>query len=82
MANRYIYVPLGGSARPLLSTLVVFTFVALWHDLTMRLLVWGWLVTAVVVPELVAKKWVSEKTVRHPSLSARPSRIKFHAQHH
>ncbi|PVG04049.1 putative GUP1-Multimembrane-spanning protein essential for proton symport of glycerol [Serendipita vermifera] len=53
---RYIYVPLGGSANVILATLVSFTFVALWHDLKLRLLAWGWLVTLFVIPELVLSK--------------------------
>ncbi|CAG8546695.1 15239_t:CDS:2 [Acaulospora colombiana] len=54
--SRYIYVPLGGSANVILATLVSFTFVALWHDLKLRLLAWGWLVTLFVIPELVLSK--------------------------
>jgi len=42
---RYIYVPLGGSKNLVLNTVLVFSFVALWHDLTFRLLAWGWLVS-------------------------------------
>ncbi|GAA5895848.1 hypothetical protein JCM6882_001395 [Rhodosporidiobolus microsporus] len=53
---RYLYIPLGGSSRPALATLGVFTFVALWHDLRLRLLVWGWAVTGLVVPEIAARK--------------------------
>lgn len=30
---RYIYIPLGGSQRKLLNVWVIFTFVAIWHDL-------------------------------------------------
>lgn len=30
---RYMYIPLGGSQRKLLNVWVIFTFVALWHDL-------------------------------------------------
>ncbi|GAA5974348.1 hypothetical protein JCM11641_006751 [Rhodosporidiobolus odoratus] len=56
---RYLYIPLGGSSRPLLATLGVFTFVALWHDLQLRLLVWGWGITLFIVPEMVCKKVVS-----------------------
>lgn len=55
---RYLYIPLGGSNRPLLATLGVFTFVALWHDLRLRLLVWGWAITLFVVPEMVGRKLV------------------------
>lgn len=58
VSRRYLYIPLGGSARPLLATLGVFTFVALWHDLRLRLLIWGWGVTLFVVPEMIARKAV------------------------
>ncbi|KAK0486170.1 MBOAT, membrane-bound O-acyltransferase family-domain-containing protein [Armillaria novae-zelandiae] len=54
---RYIYIPLGGSHRQLLNSLLIFTFVALWHDLTFRLLAWGWLVSIFLIPEMVAG-WV------------------------
>ncbi|KAK0460900.1 MBOAT, membrane-bound O-acyltransferase family-domain-containing protein [Desarmillaria tabescens] len=54
---RYIYIPLGGSHRQLLNSLLIFTFVALWHDLTFRLLAWGWLVSIFLIPEVVAG-WV------------------------
>ncbi|KAK4049211.1 glycerol transporter [Microbotryomycetes sp. JL221] len=53
---RYLYIPLGGSSRALLSTLTVFTFVALWHDLSLKLLTWGWVITLFVIPEMLAKK--------------------------
>lgn len=71
---RYIYIPLGGSggpgtrgkggkARAVFNMLVVFTFVALWHDIKLQLLIWGWLVTLFVLPEVLAgyafprRKW-------------------------
>jgi protein-cysteine N-palmitoyltransferase HHAT len=57
---RYIYIPLGGGAgggtskvRGILNMLVVFTFVALWHDINLRLLMWGWLITLFVLPEVL-----------------------------
>lgn len=63
---RYLYVPLGGGgtrstertllsrARGMFNFLAVFTFVALWHDINLRLLMWGWLVSLFVLPEVVA----------------------------
>ncbi|KAF9048876.1 MBOAT, membrane-bound O-acyltransferase family-domain-containing protein [Panaeolus papilionaceus] len=51
---RYIYIPLGGSKNVILNTLLIFSFVALWHDLTFRLLAWGWLISLFVIPELAA----------------------------
>ncbi|KAI1160725.1 MBOAT, membrane-bound O-acyltransferase family-domain-containing protein [Nemania serpens] len=59
---RYIYVPLGGSsfasardaARSVLTYVLVFTFVALWHDIQLHLLVWGWLIVLFMLPEMAA----------------------------
>lgn len=55
---RYIYIPLGGSGkgkvRGIANFLAVFTFVALWHDINLRLLMWGWLITLFVLPEVLA----------------------------
>lgn len=73
---RYIYVPLGGSsfrtwraaARSVVTYLMVFTFVALWHDIQMRLLIWGWLIVLFMAPEWIAtylfprRKWESRPT--------------------
>lgn len=57
---RYIYIPLGGSGmgtskvRAAANFATVFTFVALWHDINLKLLAWGWLVTLFVLPEVMA----------------------------
>ncbi|KAJ5081604.1 Glycerol uptake protein 1 [Penicillium alfredii] len=48
--------------------LLVFTFVALWHDINLRLLMWGWLITLFVLPEVLgnmlfpARRWRSRPT--------------------
>lgn len=52
---RYIYIPLNGSKRPLINALAVFTFVALWHDISLQLLYWGWLVVLFLMPEAFAR---------------------------
>ncbi|THH33470.1 hypothetical protein EUX98_g722 [Antrodiella citrinella] len=39
----------------LLNTLLVFTFVALWHDLSFKLLTWGWLISLFFLPEILAR---------------------------
>ena len=76
---RYIYIPMGGSgapgsqtqfdkARTIANLLAVFTFVALWHDINLRLLIWGWLVTLFILPEVLARlafparKWKDRPT--------------------
>ena len=56
LTPRYIYIPVGGGRNAALSTLLVFTFVALWHDLSFKLLAWGWLVSLFILPELAARK--------------------------
>lgn len=45
------------------ATVVVFTFVALWHDLSFKLLTWGWLVSLFVLPEVIAKKVFNKSCV-------------------
>lgn len=52
---RYIYIPLGGAHNAFRNSVLVFSFVALWHDLTFRLLAWGWLVSLFLIPELTAR---------------------------
>ena len=73
---RYIYVPLGGAdfrswrraARSVGTYLLVFTFVALWHDIKLRLLIWGWLIVLFMLPEFAARfvfpprKWEARPT--------------------
>lgn len=73
---RYIYIPMGGSSfrdwrssvRSVATFLTVFTFVALWHDIQLRLLIWGWLIVLFMVPEWTAtwmfprRKWESRPT--------------------
>ncbi|RVW91469.1 putative membrane-bound O-acyltransferase C24H6.01c [Vitis vinifera] len=52
---RYMYIPLGGSQRKLLNIWVIFTFVAIWHDLEWKLLSWAWLTCLFFVPEMILK---------------------------
>ncbi|TDL25763.1 MBOAT-domain-containing protein [Rickenella mellea] len=68
---RYIYVPLGGTKNRIYTTVLVFSFVALWHDLSFRLLAWGWLVSLFILPEVAAQyflpasKYYEEPWYRH-----------------
>lgn len=71
---RYIFIPMGGSGQgrsfpaTLLNYLTIFTFVALWHDIQLRLLMWGWLISLFVAPEILAslafpkRRWASRPT--------------------
>lgn len=75
---RYIYIPLGGSKNVVLATVSVFTFVALWHDLSFKLLAWGWLITLFIVPELIARKLVTEEKVCPVSLGWNAKKVTDH----
>lgn len=55
---RYIYVPLGGGGNNrILNSLLVFSFVAIWHDIELRLLFWGWLVVFFLLPEIACTQF-------------------------
>ncbi|KAI8904427.1 glycerol uptake protein 1 [Gorgonomyces haynaldii] len=62
---RYLYVPLGGAKYYALNIFPVFTFVALWHDIELRLLAWGWLIPLFILPELLVTKFFCTKSMRH-----------------
>ncbi|XP_048225768.1 membrane-bound O-acyltransferase gup1 isoform X2 [Ricinus communis] len=52
---RYMYIPLGGTQRKLLNIWVIFTFVAVWHDLEWKLISWAWLTCLFFIPEMLVK---------------------------
>jgi D-alanyl-lipoteichoic acid acyltransferase DltB (MBOAT superfamily) len=75
---RYVYIPLGGSGsssdsvlmrnvKSVANFLAVFSFVAVWHDINLKLLMWGWLITLFILPEITAsflfpkRKWEDRK---------------------
>lgn len=51
---RYMYIPLGGTKNVAVATILIFTFVALWHGVAFHLLAWGWIVSLFILPELLA----------------------------
>lgn len=73
---RYIYVPLGGGGRRgesngsnsiksrVVNTLVVFSFVAVWHDIELKLLLWGWLIVVFLLPEILATMYFKKYSDR------------------
>ncbi|CAR29423.1 ZYRO0G08294p [Zygosaccharomyces rouxii] len=61
---RYIYIPLGGSQNRILTSLAVFSFVAIWHDIKLRLLLWGWLIVLLLLPEMFATKYMNRYSDR------------------
>ena len=50
---RYMYVPLGGSRRKVFTVLPIFVFVAFWHDVQMRLVLWGLIMAVAMIPEMM-----------------------------
>ncbi|ORX46681.1 MBOAT-domain-containing protein [Piromyces finnis] len=58
---RYIYIPLGGNKSPILNNAVVFSFVAIWHDISLKLLEWSWLIILFLIPETVCTNFISKK---------------------
>lgn len=61
---RYLFVPLGGSRHRFRNTLFVFTFTALWHDLSLSLLMWGWLLAVFIVPETLLSIFISRPAMK------------------
>ena len=57
---RYIYVPLGGKKTKIFNMWIIFTFVALWHDLKLNLLIWGWFICLSLIPEIIVKNYFSK----------------------
>jgi hypothetical protein len=54
---RYLYVPHGDTQRRAATSIIIFTLhVALWRDLSLRLLARGLLATLFVMPEIAARK--------------------------
>lgn len=62
---RYLYIPLGGSKRPIRNNLIIFAFVAIWHDIQLRLFIWGGLIVLFVMPELIASRMLPPRKFRH-----------------
>lgn len=68
---RYMYIPLGGSKSTFWSIWPIFTFVAVWHDLKMRLLAWSWFVCLFMWPEIAGSfltkkfKWNEREDFRN-----------------
>lgn len=62
---RYIYIPLGGSKKKIFNVWVVFSFVALWHDLKLNLLIWGWFICIFMIPEIIVKNYFNSEKMRY-----------------
>lgn len=55
--------------RSVFNYAIVFTFVALWHDISLNLLVWGWLIVLFMLPEVILgylfprRRWENHLTI-------------------
>lgn len=62
---RYIFIPLGGSRYKQYNMWVVFTFVAVWHDINWNLLLWAWGICLALIPEMAIKKIFTSRKYQH-----------------
>ena len=58
---RYMNIPLGGKQKKLLNTFIIFSFVALWHDLWFNLLLWAWCIYLCLIPEIIIKSYFTNE---------------------
>ncbi|KAG5480608.1 hypothetical protein LSCM1_06312 [Leishmania martiniquensis] len=58
---RYMYIPMGGSRTKLLSILPIFFFIAIWHDIELRLLFWAVIICLTFMTEIVVTQFFSSK---------------------
>ena len=61
---RYIYMPLGGNKMKSFSIWVIFIFVALWHELEFKLLMWAITVCILMMAEIQYTNLVNTEYVR------------------
>ena len=58
---RYVYIPLGGRKKRIFNTFIIFSFVALWHDLQLNLLIWAWFIYICLIPEVIIKNYFNNE---------------------
>ncbi|KAI8900829.1 membrane bound O-acyl transferase [Globomyces pollinis-pini] len=61
---RYLYIPLGGAQYRAFNSFLIFAFVALWHDIQLKMLAWGLLIPLFILPEIISTRYLCTKTVR------------------
>jgi protein-cysteine N-palmitoyltransferase HHAT len=59
---RYMYVPMGGSRTKFLSIFPIFFFIAVWHDIEMRLLFWAFFICIGFIPEILVTTFFASKS--------------------
>ena len=59
---RYMYVPMGGSRLKFISIFPIFFFIAIWHDIELRLLYWALFICVGFLPEILITTFFASKT--------------------
>ena len=59
-----MYVPMGGRSTRILNIWLIFLFVAIWHDIEMKLLAWGMLNALFYVLEVIGSFCMQSKFVQ------------------
>jgi D-alanyl-lipoteichoic acid acyltransferase DltB (MBOAT superfamily) len=57
---RYMYIPLGGAKRRLVSVFPIFMFIAFWHDIELHLFGWALIMCLAFVPEILVVMYFSQ----------------------
>ena len=57
---RYLYIPLGGR-KNLLSVIITVSFVAFWHDHSLKIIIWAFVIVIFILPEIIIKRYVERK---------------------
>ena len=65
---RYLYIPLGGSSYRYINVWVIFIFVAIWHDIEFKLLMWALLNSIFLVAEYIGTYLSTSPTLHHYGL--------------
>lgn len=61
---RYMYIPMGGNKRKLLTLVPIFLFIAIWHDIELRLLHWALFMCACFVPEIAIMTFFTKTKIK------------------
>ena len=60
-----MYIPMGGSKTKFINTFIIFSFVALWHEVKLHLLIWAWTIYITLIPEMLIKRYFNKKEKKH-----------------
>ncbi|CAG9572843.1 conserved hypothetical protein [Leishmania major strain Friedlin] len=58
---RYMYIPMGGSRTKFLSIFPIFFFIAIWHDIELRLIFWAAIICIAFIPEIAVTLFFSSE---------------------